>query len=1006
MKQDTFELFISYSRRDNAPKKPGDAKGWVETLRDEIMARHLAKTTAPLRFFFDRDDIKGMDDWRHRILTGLQQSKILLVCLSPEYFKSDNCLWEWEEFHRHKASRLAGHESVAPVYFVEAPGSDEQATAAFQSFVNRGQYKDGELEKFIPRWREWHAAIRRFNHYDFRPWFDQGSDALAQEAVQARLDELAGNLTDRIARTRRAADAPGNLREFNPHFVGRTRELVKLHETLIRDGAVGVITAVNGLGGQGKTEFAISYAHSHADSYPGGLWVLGAEGRAELLPLFGELAGDARLGIALSAGPEETAAQRGLRVLARMKELALAAHAHDPDGGASCLVILDNVTEPRLLSKPQRSQLPKEDWLRLVATTRLGETDFPIGHGPLAFLEMTSLDEADAVDLIRNHQPPLDADGLRRDFPPATREADEAAARQIARDLGGFTLAIESVAIHLGLHGHIRPAGYLARLRAEGLVSVDALPADADVAAQMEHREKQLALVLEQTLKMLGAAEHGPALTALHYAALLPPDSIAWPWLRALVEQEHPEALATRPGYPDPWATLRRRLEGLRLLTPADHPELARLHRMVAAHLTARLGDERIERLRRLRATVEDFALALQHDIEHDPAVHVWQVLPLQEAVRHWREGEQDTALGHIAGVVGEIERRIGRMDVAQTFLELFHHTAEQYLAANPQSAQAARDVSVSLNKLADFLAKRGQPGDAEAALAHYQRALQISEDLLAANPQSAQAARDVSVSLEKLADFLAARGQPGDAAAALAHYQRALQVREDLLAANPQSAQAARDVSVSLNKLADFLAARGQPGDAEAALAHYQRALQVLEDLLAASPQSAQAARDVSVSLNKLADFLAARGQPGDAEAALAHYQRALQVREDLLAANPQSAQAARDVMVSLERMARMEGSRAGGEANALELQARALGIAIKLREGNPGSLFYGRTVAVSFFLTFQRAQGAGNDKVATQCLTGCFATLDEMIRAGMNLDAPMRQLHAQLQPLFQKPA
>jgi hypothetical protein len=115
---------------------------------------------------------------------------------------------------------------------------------------------------------------------------------------------------------------------------------------------------------------------------------------------------------------------------------------------------------------------------------------------------------------------------------------------------------------------------------------VDALPADADVAAQMQHREKQLRLVLDQTIVRLTPAER----TALDDAALLPPDSIPWPWLRALVEKEHPEEFAARAGYPDPWPALRRRLEGLRLLTPGDHVEIARLHRMVAAQLRERLA--------------------------------------------------------------------------------------------------------------------------------------------------------------------------------------------------------------------------------------------------------------------------------------------------------------------------------------------------------------------------------------------------------------------------------
>ena len=98
----------------------------------------------------------------------------------------------------------------------------------------------------------------------------------------------------------------------------------------------------------------------------------------------------------------------------------------------------------------------------------------------------------------------------------------------------------------------------------------------------------------------------------------------------------------------------------------------------------------------------------------------------------------------------------------------------------------------MSLKKLGDFLASRGLAGDAEQALGHYQRSLEVSERLLAANPESAQAARDVSVSLSKLADFLASRGLAGDAEQALGHYQRSLEVSERLLAANPEWAQAA----------------------------------------------------------------------------------------------------------------------------------------------------------------------------------------------------------------------
>jgi tetratricopeptide (TPR) repeat protein len=169
-----------------------------------------------------------------------------------------------------------------------------------------------------------------------------------------------------------------------------------------------------------------------------------------------------------------------------------------------------------------------------------------------------------------------------------------------------------------------------------------------------------------------------------------------------------------------------------------------------------------------------------------------------------------------------------------------------------------------------------------------------------------------VSVSLERIGDFLARRGGSGDADRALDCFQRGLKVRERLLAANPSSAEAARDVSVSLNKLGDFLARRGALGDADRALDCFQRDLEIAERLLGANPGSAEAARDVSVSLERIGDFLARRGGSGDADRALDCFQRGLEVRERLLGANPGSAAVVRDLVVSHYKLAGFHSGRA----------------------------------------------------------------------------------------------
>ena len=163
-------------------------------------------------------------------------------------------------------------------------------------------------------------------------------------------------------------------------------------------------------------------------------------------------------------------------------------------------------------------------------------------------------------------------------------------------------------------------------------------------------------------------------------------------------------------------------------------------------------------------------------------------------------------------------------------------------------------------------------------AEAYYQQALQLCEQLRKANPGSAEAARDVSLSLHGLSDLLVQGGQGGDAEQALSHYQQALHLREQLRKDNPGSAEAARDVSASLLRLGNFLARPGQAGDAEKALGYYQQALQLCEQLRTDNPGSAQAARDVYVSRYHLMIFF---NQKKDLVAADTHAKEAFAILE-----------------------------------------------------------------------------------------------------------------------------
>ena len=108
-----YDLFISYARRDNAG-------GRVTELVNRIREDFAAFANRELNPFFDVNEIGGMEDWRHRILRGLRESRLMLACLSPAYLDSGYCEWEFTEYVKYETGRPYMGEGVAPIYDIWA----------------------------------------------------------------------------------------------------------------------------------------------------------------------------------------------------------------------------------------------------------------------------------------------------------------------------------------------------------------------------------------------------------------------------------------------------------------------------------------------------------------------------------------------------------------------------------------------------------------------------------------------------------------------------------------------------------------------------------------------------------------------------------------------------------------------------------------------------------------------------------------------------------------------
>jgi tetratricopeptide (TPR) repeat protein len=839
-----------------------------------------------------------------RLRQGLRSSRVLLVCLSPSYLRSVYCRWEWEEFARLAARRIGGGDPVTGVYFVELGG-------------------DEDYEAQVVVWRH---EVERVQLQELQPWFPVGVAALQDAEVRRRVKALGQGVHEQVAQARRARAAPGNLRRHNPSFVGRAAELRALRHQLT-GGAVGVVTAVHGIGGMGKTELAVTYAHAYAHTYQGGTWQVDADGATDVLEAISALALSPELGLDVREEHLQDRQWLGRRVLARLGELTEAARARDA-GSAACLVLLDNVSEPGLLSESQLAVLPDQPWFHLAVTTRLGVGDLGTAgtRGSVAMIEVGRLATEDAVALIREHQPARDPARLHTEF---SSPAEQDAARQVVELLDGYTLAVEQAAIYLGSSG-VEPSQLLGVLRAHGTTVLDDVGGSADAAGMMLHKEKIAGVIVDQTLARLPPR----ARAALTLACLLPPDTIPWSWLDELTDTPADPADPPRVGLPGlsgdgDWASTRRILEGRRLLTLADDPRLARLHRVLGEHLRTRLADP--ETHDRLDTHLQQVSHELDDAATPDIALLAVTATTITGRIS---DGRHDlTAAG--ARLIDAVQQRLNLTTahtLATTTLTAYQHRT----TADPDNPELQHDLASSLNKVGEVLAARG---DTRSALEHHTRALHIDERLAAADPDHTGHQRDLASSLYKLGALLANRG---DTRGALEHCTRAVPIVERLIEGDPDNAEYQRYLSIILNRLGGLLAAHG---DTDGALDHSTRALRILERLTAADPDNTKYQFNLSVMLDRVGDVVAPRG---DTDGALEHYTRSLHIRERLSAADPDNTEHQRNVSLSLDRVGDVQAVR-GDTDGALERYSRSLHIRERLTAADPENANHQRDVSLA---------------------------------------------------------
>ncbi|MCA9996928.1 MAG: tetratricopeptide repeat protein [Anaerolineales bacterium] len=593
----------------------------------------------------------------------------------------------------------------------------------------------------------------------------------------------------------------------NPSFVGREELLARLEAGAAADGAATVLTqAIAGLGGVGKSQLALAYAHAHRDQYDLIYW-LTADPESSLLDGLRGLG--RRLGLPVDAMPDSVAAAQQTVVWLEQTP-------------RRWLLIVDNADD--LPPSRLRQLLPGAGRGRVLITSRN-----PHWQGVVAASQLLRVDIFTPAEAVAYLAQELAAQPLG--FDPAEGEV-------LAEALGYLPLALTHAAAYLQNSPHQRCADYvrLFRQHQAGLLARAERPHDYHATVTTTWQ-----IAFDHVATVPGAAD------LLALCSCLAAEAIPLGLLRGLGEVEAGRLWQTVLGDELQFDAALAALHRYSLLTLGGEGVV--LHRLVQMVARGQLGEAGLAEWVAVAAALLHKKYNFdRHDMATWPAGAA--LLPHLRAV-----AELAAAVPIESNEVAYLNNEIG------SYLQVFisHAQAKPYyeraLAIYEKVLGGEHpDTATSLNNLGVLLQAMG---DYTGAKLCYERALAICEKVLGGeHPDTASSLNNLGGLLQATGDYVKAKsyveralaicekvlggGHPftalglnnlgellramGEYAGAKPYYERALAIWENVLGGEHL------DTAQSLNNLGTLLRAMGEYDEA---VPYFERAMQIRKKAL-----------------------------------------------------------------------------------------------------------------------------------------------------------------------------
>jgi tetratricopeptide (TPR) repeat protein len=400
-----YDIFLSHNRAQ---------KDWtrelVRRLREDGFEVWFDEFVLPKR---------AGKNWIDLLVEGVEQSRKVALVWSPEFFDH-----EWPKFEANVLQLLdpvGDKERILPLIHTQCDLPKRWAFLQGLDFTgcvhgtNEFEFRYHQLVHNLDNSRPYEGDFQRFQQLR-REQQDQDPEQIPPVRP--------------LPKGSRMPRAPiGN-------FVGRERELRDLARSLTPGSGslVGVHATVTGMGGVGKTQLAIEYAHRYGRRYPGGVFWINLE-KAE----------DAVTEVASCGGPQGMNLE-GFSDRSAPEQAALV-HKLWEDGEAACLLIFDNAEDPALVEQWR----PKYGHCSVLITSR---RDYWPLEMNVQSLPIETLPRPTSMQLLEKSRAELLHDTVERQT-----------ANDLCEHLGDLPLALQVAAAYLQRYRSERVQDYLRDLR-------------------------------------------------------------------------------------------------------------------------------------------------------------------------------------------------------------------------------------------------------------------------------------------------------------------------------------------------------------------------------------------------------------------------------------------------------------------------------------------------------------------------------------------------------------